>query len=230
MRIFGAVTEVLRMDIGLVILNSAPGIGSSCERTVFPLSWFSSGNPSSQSRNDTAVVELPLTPPPSPQLSSSPPRSPFTPSTAPLCSTVSPPTHPNAPSPAPLHCRVSPAAHEVISMRPASPPAVFEANLTPPSVAPPSPTPSTALPPSLASGEVLPSRRMPPELPATSSSRRCCMSPADAAAIVNLVAMMVLSPYLIQTPCESSRRLSTTKNKTWFENHLKKSRHCDLKH
>ncbi|XP_063586333.1 uncharacterized protein LOC134763710 [Penaeus indicus] len=138
------------------------------------------------SRCETAVIELPLTPPPSP------PGSPFAPSPAPPCAPVPPPTPAPAPSPAPLQCRVSSVAHDIIPMRPSSPPAVLVAILTTPPAAPPSPTPSNALPPSLASGELLPSRRTPPQLPATPSSKRCCMSPADAAAVVNLVAMLML--------------------------------------
>ncbi|XP_063586332.1 uncharacterized protein LOC134763709 [Penaeus indicus] len=133
------------------------------------------------SRSEVTVIELPLTPPPSP------PRSPFAPSPfLPL------PTPTTAPSPAPLHCRVSSAAYDIIPMRPSSPPAVLAAILTPPPAAPPSPTPSNALPPSLASRELLPSRRTPPQLPATSSSWHRCMTPADVAAIVNLVAMLIL--------------------------------------
>ncbi|XP_037783734.1 proline-rich receptor-like protein kinase PERK2 [Penaeus monodon] len=144
------------------------------------------------SRCETAVIELPLTPPPSPQLPSPPPRLPFVTSPAPPCSPVPPPTPTTAPSPAPLHCRVSSAAHDIIPMRSVPPPEVLVAILTLSPAAPPSSTPSAALPPSLASGEVFPSRRTPSELPATSSSRRRCMTPADVAAVVNLAAMLVL--------------------------------------
>ncbi|XP_063586334.1 uncharacterized protein LOC134763711 [Penaeus indicus] len=170
-------------------VDSALGLGPSCESTAFSFPGsLQEIRRSSQSRSDTAVVELPLTPPPSPQL--------------PPCAPVPPPTPTTAPSPAPLHCRVSSVAHDIIPMRPSSPPAVLVAILTPPPAAPPSPTPSNALPPSLASGEVLPSRRTTPQLPATPSSKRCCMSPADAAAVVNLVAMLMFS-----TESGSSRKL-----------------------
>ncbi|XP_069971504.1 uncharacterized protein [Penaeus vannamei] len=172
------------MVIALATVSSASGPESSRESTIFSFPGsLQDIQRLSHMRSDATVIELPLTPPPSP---SSPPGSPFSPSPVP------PPAPPNAPSPAPLHCWVSSAAHDVIPMRPSSPPAVLVAILTPHPTPPPSPTPSAALPPSLASGEVLPSRRTPPELPAASPPRRRCMSPAAAAAIVNLVAMAVL--------------------------------------
>ncbi|XP_063586335.1 uncharacterized protein LOC134763712 [Penaeus indicus] len=201
------------MGISLLLTFFRPGSGRVTNAKVVNDSWaFASvtrhefsgasttfcfpGSPEdvwrSSKFHDKVVVELPLTPPPSPQLPSSPPRSPFAPSATPPYAPVPPPAPTTTPSPAPLHCRVSSAAHDIIPMRPSSPPAVLAAILTPPPAAPPSPTPSNALPPSLASGEVLPSRRTTLELPATPSSKRCCMSPADAAAVVNLVAMLML--------------------------------------